>query len=97
MKHEKVVIGESGEVVLPPRIRSALHLKAGSELFIERAGADVLLKPATTGSGVRLEDLRGFLRAEGPAVPLDDLCKPVDYSADWPRPEQDPASESRDK
>ena len=86
MSVDKVVIGESGEVVLPPRIRSALHLKAGSELLIERTGAGVLLKPATAGTGVRLEDLRGFLRSEGPAVPLEDLCKPVNYSTDWSEP-----------
>jgi AbrB family looped-hinge helix DNA binding protein len=84
---DKVVIGESGEVVLPPRIRSALHLKAGSELLIERAGTGLVLTPVTTGSGLRLEDLRGFLKAEGPAVPLERLCKPVDYSTDWPVPE----------
>jgi AbrB family looped-hinge helix DNA binding protein len=87
MSVERVVIGESGEVVLPPRIRAALHLKAGSELLIERSGAGVLLRPATTGSGLRLEDLRGLLKAEGPAVPLEALCKPVDYSADWQEPE----------
>jgi len=93
MSVDRVVIGESGEVVLPPRIRTALHLKAGSEVLIERTGAGVLLRPATTGSGLRLEDLRGFLRTEGPAVRLEDLCKPVDYSADWP----EPAPESKDK
>ena len=97
MSVDKVVIGESGEVVLPPRIRTALHLKAGSELLIERTGAGVLLKPATMGSGVRLEELRGFLKTEGPAVPLDDLCKPVDYSADWPEPESEQAPEPKDK
>lgn len=97
MSIDKVVIGESGEVVLPPRICSALHLKAGSELLIERTGAGILLKPATTGSGVRLEDLRGFLKTEGPAVPLDDLCKPVDYSTDWTEPGSAPAPESKVK
>lgn len=87
MSLDKVVIGESGEVILPPRIRSALHLKAGSELLIERTGAGVLLKPAVTGSGVRLEDLRGFLETKGPTVPLEALCNPVDYSADWEAPD----------
>lgn len=86
MSVEKVVIGESGEVILPPRIRSALHLKAGSELLIERTPAGVLLKPAVTRRGVRLEDLRGFLKSDGSTVPLEDLCKPVDYGADWQEP-----------
>jgi AbrB family looped-hinge helix DNA binding protein len=87
MSVEKVVIGESGEVVLPSEIRSALRLKAGSEMLIEQTAAGVLLKPATTRNGLRLEDLRGFLKAERPAVPLEALCKPVDYSADWQEPE----------
>ena len=86
MSVEKVVIGESGEIILPPQIRSALHLKAGSELLIERTPAGVLLKPAVTRRGVRLEDLRGFLKSDGSAVPLEDLCKPVDYGADWQEP-----------
>lgn len=86
MSVEKVVIGESGEVILPPRIRSALHLKTGSELLIERTPAGVLLKPAVTRRGMRLEDLRGFLKSDGSAVPLEDLCKPVDYGADWQEP-----------
>ena len=86
MSVEKVVIGESGEVVLPPRIRSALHLRAGTELLIERTPSGVLLKPASTRRGVRLEDLRGFLKTDGPVVSLEDLCKPVDYAADWEEP-----------
>lgn len=86
MSVEKVVIGASGEVILPSQIRSALHLKVGSELWIENTPAGVLLKPAVTQRGVRLEDLRGFLKTDGPAVPLEDLCKPVDYDADWEEP-----------
>ncbi|WP_058556006.1 AbrB/MazE/SpoVT family DNA-binding domain-containing protein [Thiohalocapsa sp. ML1] len=97
MSVDKVVIGESGEIVLPSRIRSALRLQAGCELLIERTGAGVLLRPTTTGSGVRLEDLRGFLKTEGPAVPLEELCKPVDYSADWPDPESAPEPEPEPK
>jgi AbrB family looped-hinge helix DNA binding protein len=87
MATEKVVVGESGEVIIPPRIRSALHLKVGTELEVESTAAGVLLRPSTVKRGVRLEDLRGFLKTDGPAVPIEDLCKPVDYSRDWEEPE----------
>ena len=65
MSVEKVVIGASGEVILPSQIRSALHLKVGSELWIENTPAGVLLKPEwhvpdlQGGGGRTAQDLPG--------------------------------------
>ncbi len=80
---DKVIIGAAGEVIIPKRIRSALHLAAGTELLVETTPAGLLLKPANAPRGLRLEDLRGFLKQDGPPVPLEELCRPVDYSKDW--------------
>lgn len=32
---------------------------------------------------MRLEDLRGFFKFQGTSIPIEEISKPVDYSADW--------------
>lgn len=80
MATERVLIYQSAEVTIPPRIRAALHLKIGAHLEIESTPTGVVLSPTTLRRGVRMEDLRGPLKTDGPTVRLGDLCKPVDYS-----------------
>lgn len=87
MPSQTVVIGQSGEVIIPPRLRAAHHLETGAELEIESTPAGLLLRPAAARRGVRLEDLRGLLKTDVPTVTLDDLCRPADYSGDWLHPD----------
>ena len=42
-----------------------------------------MLKVVPKKTGRRLEDLIGMLKHDGPALSTEELCAPVDYSADW--------------
>ena len=47
-----------------------------------------MLKPKPKKTGKRLEDLCGMLKHDGPPIPIEELCKPVDYRADWEESEK---------
>ena len=47
-----------------------------------------MLKTKPKKTGKRLEDLCGMLKHDGPPIPIKELCKPVDYSADWKKSEK---------
>jgi AbrB family looped-hinge helix DNA binding protein len=83
-----VKLSSKGQVVIPKEVRDALHWEPGTELTVVPTGDGVMLKPRPTKSKLRLEDLRGFLKHEGPPIPIEELCKPVDYSADWEESEK---------
>ena len=78
-----VTLSTKGQVVIPKEIRDALHWEAGVELTVTSAGDLVVLKATPKKTGKRLEDLIGMLQHEGPPIPIEELCKPVDYSEDW--------------
>jgi AbrB family looped-hinge helix DNA binding protein len=78
-----ITLSSKGQVVIPKEIRDELHWEAGLELTIETTESGVLLKSRAAGKKLRLEDLRGFLKYGGPPISTEELCKPVDYRADW--------------
>ena len=78
-----VTLSTTGQVVIPKEIRDALHWETGAELTLTEVSNGILLKATPKKSGKRLEDLRGMLQHDGPPIPIEELCKPVDYSADW--------------
>lgn len=47
-----------------------------------------MLKVALKKRGKQFEDLIGMLQHDGPPIPIEELCKPVDYSADWEKSEK---------
>lgn len=83
-----ITLSSKGQVVIPKEIRDELHWEPGHELTIETTKSGVLLKSRPTGKKLRLEDLRGFLKYDGPPISTEELCKPVDYSADWEESEK---------
>ena len=76
-------LSSKGYVLIPKSIRDQLHWESGHELIMEATDTGVLLKAKPKGKTLRLEDLRGFLQADGPPVPIEELCKPVEYGAEW--------------
>ena len=83
-----VTLSTTGQVVIPKEIRDALHWEVGAELTVTTVGNGILLKAMPKKRGKRLEDLRGMLQHDGPPIPIEELCKPVDYSADWEESEK---------
>jgi AbrB family looped-hinge helix DNA binding protein len=72
-------LSSTGQVVIPKSIRDQLHWETGHELIMETTDSGVLLKAKPTGKKLRLEDLRGFLQTDGPRLPTEELCRPVEY------------------
>jgi len=83
-----ITLSRKGQVVIPKEIRDAFHWEAGHELTIETTESGVLLKSKPTSKKLRLEDLRGFLKYDGPPISTEELCKPVEYGADWEESEK---------
>ena len=83
-----VTLSTTGQVVIPKEIRDALHWEVGAELTLTAVSNGILLKATPKKRGKRLEDLRGMLQHDGPPIPIEELCKPVDYSADWEESEK---------
>jgi AbrB family looped-hinge helix DNA binding protein len=78
-----ITLSSKGQVVIPKEIRDELHWEAGTQLTLISTPSGVTIKAKPQKTGRRLEDLIGMLKHEGPPLSTDDLCKPVDYRADW--------------
>ncbi len=78
-----IKLSSKGQIVIPKEIRDELHWQAGTQLTLVSSLSGVTLKAATKKSGSNLGDLIGMLRHDGPSIPIEALCSPVDYSADW--------------
>ena len=83
-----VTLSTTGQVVIPKEIRDALHWETGVELTLTAVGNGILLKATPKKRGKRLEDLRGMLKHDGAPISIEELCKPVDYRADWEESEK---------
>jgi hypothetical protein len=71
--------GDSGGVALGSRHRT----HAGLQRSRGHAQGGMPKK-----SGRNLADLIGMLRHDGPPISTEELCEPVDYSADWQESEK---------
>lgn len=76
-------LSSKGQVVIPKEIRDELHWDAGTELSLVSSASGVTLKTMPKKTGRNLADLIGMLKYDGPSISTEELCKPVDYSADW--------------
>ena len=83
MTSATITLSSKGQVVIPKKIRDELHWEAGTRLTLISSATGVTIKAIPGGTGRRLEDLIGMLKHDGPPLSTDDLCRPVDYSADW--------------
>lgn len=77
-----LTLSSKGQVVIPKEIRDELHWDAGTRITLVSSASGVTLKTAPKKNCRRQEDLIGMLKHDGPPLSTEDLCKPVDYSAD---------------
>lgn len=77
-----ITLSSKGQVVIPKEIREELHWDAGTQITLVSSASGVTLKAVPKKTGRKFADLIGLLKHEGPPLPIDDLCKPVDYSED---------------
>ncbi|MDP1653997.1 MAG: AbrB/MazE/SpoVT family DNA-binding domain-containing protein [Rhodocyclaceae bacterium] len=77
-----ITLSSKGQVVIPKEIRDELHWDAGTQITLVSGAASVTLKAVPKKTGRRFEDLIGILKHEGPPLSIEELCKPVDYSAE---------------
>ena len=83
MSTATVTLSNHGRIEIPKHICDELHWESGHALILETTETGLLLRPQTAKKPRRLEDLRGFLKQDGPPLSTDDLCAPVDARADW--------------
>ena len=74
-----ITLSSKGQVVIPKEIRDELHWAAGTQISLVSNASGVTLKAVPTKTGRKLADLIGLFKHEGPPVPIEELCKPVDY------------------
>ena len=56
------VVTTKGQVVIPSKVRRRLNLKAGTKLYIEERGDEIVLKPITPAY---FEKIAGILQTRG--------------------------------
>ena len=78
-----ITLSNTGQIVIPKAMCDELYWTPGLELTIETTESGVLLKSKATEKKLRLEDLRGFLKYDGPPLSTEELCQTVNYRADW--------------
>ena len=88
MSVANITLSSKGQLVIPKEIRDELKWDAGTELSLVSSASGVTLKAVTKKTGRNLADLIGMLKHKGPPIPIDELCKPVDVSADWAASEE---------
>ncbi|MBL6987973.1 MAG: AbrB/MazE/SpoVT family DNA-binding domain-containing protein [Methylobacter sp.] len=81
-------LSSKGQIVIPKQIREELHWQVGATLTLMTNGTSITLKAQAKPSGHDLSDLVGMLQHQGPAIPIEKLCRPVDYNADWTDPKE---------
>jgi AbrB family looped-hinge helix DNA binding protein len=83
-----IKLSSKGQIVIPKEIRDELHWQAGTQLSLVTTVSGVSLRAMPAKTGRNLGDLIGMLKHEGAPVSIEELCKPVDFSADWNQSEQ---------
>jgi AbrB family looped-hinge helix DNA binding protein len=83
-----IKLSSKGQIVIPKEIRDELNWQTGTELTLVSSISGVTLKTAPKKTGGNLGDLIGMLRHDGPPIPIEALCRPVDNYADWEKSEK---------
>ena len=83
MSTATITLSSKGQVVIPKEIRDELHWHPGTQITLVSSASGVTLKALPMKTGRKFSDLIGRLKHEGPPLSTDELCAPVDYSADW--------------
>jgi AbrB family looped-hinge helix DNA binding protein len=77
-----ITLSSQGQVVIPKEIRDELHWDSGTQIALISSASGVMLKTIPQKTGRRFADLIGLLKHAGTPLPIEELCKPVDYSVD---------------
>jgi len=80
MQAVTIKLSSQGQLVIPEAIREKLHWDQEMELTLVPVGDGVMLQRPPEPGKRNLADLRGMLHYEGPPIPLDTLCKPVELT-----------------
>jgi bifunctional DNA-binding transcriptional regulator/antitoxin component of YhaV-PrlF toxin-antitoxin module len=80
MQAVTIKLSSQGQLVIPEAIREQLHWDQEMDLTLVPVGDGVLLQRPPEPGKRNLADLRGMLHYEGPPIPLDTLCKPVELT-----------------
>lgn len=83
-----ITLSSKGQVVIPKEIRAELHWEAGTRITLVSSATGVMLKAMPKKTGRRLEDMIGMLKHDGVPLSTKELCKPVEYGADWDESEK---------
>ena len=73
-------LSSKGQIVIPKEIRDELHWEAGAELELISTPTGLTMRSKKSKGKLDLADLRGILQYEGPPVPTEELCKPVELT-----------------
>ena len=77
-----IKLSSKGQIVIPKEIRDELHRQAGTQLTLVSSLSGITLRSAPKKTGSTMTDLIGMLQHEGPPIPIEALCRPVDYRTD---------------
>ncbi|WP_228291572.1 AbrB/MazE/SpoVT family DNA-binding domain-containing protein [Thiothrix litoralis] len=70
-----------GQIVIPKEVRDSLHWGIGVELTLVTTEYGVMLQTKIPHKRkLPAKSLRGFLQHTGAPVPIDQLCKPIEYT-----------------
>ena len=78
-----VTLSNDGQIFIPKPIRDQLHWEGGRTLILETTGTGSSLRIHPADRPQRLESLRGFLKQDLAPLSTEELCAPVDVTADW--------------
>lgn len=76
-----ITLSSKGQVVIPKEIRDELQWNAGMQIALISGAGGVTLKAVPKKTGRKFADLIGLLKHKGAPLSIDELTKPVDYSA----------------
>lgn len=86
-------IDKAGRLVVPKKMRDALHLVAGTRISLRQEGEAIVMEPERKGRGLYLKN--GLLVYDaGPLPPLEDRDwveearneRAEELMGDWPKP-----------
>lgn len=80
MQPVTIKLSSKGQLVIPDFIREELHWDEEIELTLVPVGDGLMLQAPTKMGKRNLADLQGMLHYEGPPIPLETLCKPVELT-----------------
>jgi AbrB family looped-hinge helix DNA binding protein len=77
----KTRLSSKGQVIIPKPVRDRHGWRPGIELEVEDRGDVVVLRPANPFPPTTFEQVRGFLKYDGPPISVEEMHEGVDREA----------------